>query len=137
LARLEHIIEQALPQYFNSASQSSYESADRRARSTSYGPDEDNRSMIDEQDPSGGTFQSGKWYGNSASGSVAPASVLEQVNVSMVVLILLSDTLFTSWQTSSLPVQIKNNGITLIPLLISMLDLPASTEPVTAIINQP
>lgn len=137
MARLEHIIEQALPQYFNSASQSPYESTDRRARSASYGPDEDNRSTIDEQDPSGGTFQSGKWYGNSASGSVAPASVLEQVNVSMVVLILLSDTLLTSWQTSLLLVQIKNSGITLIPLLISMLGLPASTELVTAIINQP
>jgi hypothetical protein len=45
--------------------------------------------MTDEQDPSGGTFQSGKWYGNSASGSVAPASVLEQVNVSLVVLVAL------------------------------------------------
>ncbi|OAX36194.1 hypothetical protein K503DRAFT_321994 [Rhizopogon vinicolor AM-OR11-026] len=78
LARLEHIIEQALPQYFNSAS-SPYSSTDRHRRSTSYGPDEDNRSMTDEQDPSGGTFQSGKWYGNSASGSVAPASVLEQL----------------------------------------------------------
>ncbi|KAJ8587412.1 hypothetical protein M405DRAFT_309583 [Rhizopogon salebrosus TDB-379] len=75
LARLEHIIEQALPQFFNSASPST----DRHGRSSSYGPDEDNRSMTDEQDPSGGTFQSGKWYGNSASGSVAPASVLEQL----------------------------------------------------------
>jgi hypothetical protein len=45
--------------------------------------------MTDEQDPSGGTFQSGKWYGNSASGSVAPASVLEQVNVLLVVLVAL------------------------------------------------
>ena len=43
---------------------------------------------MDEQDPSGGTFQSGKWYGNSASGSVAPASVLEQVNVLMIFFIL-------------------------------------------------
>lgn len=93
--------------------------------------------MADEQDPSGGTFQSGKWYGNSASGSVAPASVLEQVNVSMVILVLLSDILFTSWQTSSLPVQIKNSGIPVIPLLISMPHLPASTELVIAIINQP
>lgn len=41
--------------------------------------DDDNRSQTEEQDPSGGTFQSGKWYGNSASGSIAPASVLEQV----------------------------------------------------------
>lgn len=89
MARLEHIIEQALPQFFNSASQSSYTSTDRHGRSSSYGADEDNRSMTDEQDPSGGTFQSGKWYGNSASGSVAPASVLEQVNVLLVVLVAL------------------------------------------------
>ncbi|KAJ8515060.1 hypothetical protein ONZ45_g7465 [Pleurotus djamor] len=33
----------------------------------------------DEQDP-GGSFQSGRWYGSSASGSVAVAPVLEQVN---------------------------------------------------------
>ncbi|KAG2757316.1 hypothetical protein P692DRAFT_20789438 [Suillus brevipes Sb2] len=79
LARLEHIIEQALPQYFNSPSQSSYSAADRHQSSTSEGPDDDNRSITDEQDPSGGTFHSGKWYGNSASGSVAPASVLEQL----------------------------------------------------------
>ncbi|KAG1806755.1 fungal-specific transcription factor domain-containing protein [Suillus plorans] len=79
LARLEHIIEQALPQYFNSPSQSSYSGADRHQSSTTEGPDDDNRSITDEQDPSGGTFHSGKWYGNSASGSVAPASVLEQL----------------------------------------------------------
>ncbi|KAG1779359.1 hypothetical protein EV702DRAFT_1178491 [Suillus placidus] len=85
LARLEHIIEQALPQYFNSPSH----------------PDDDNHSMTDEQDPRGSTFHSGKWYGNhSASG------------------ILFSDILFTSWQMSSLPVQIKNSGIRLIPPLI-------------------
>ncbi|KAG0709689.1 fungal-specific transcription factor domain-containing protein [Suillus ampliporus] len=85
LARLEHIIEQALPQYFHSSSQSSYSAADRQHSSISDGPDDDNRSIADEQDPSGGTFHSGKWYGNSASGSVAPASVLEQVNLANVV----------------------------------------------------
>ncbi|KAF8138714.1 fungal-specific transcription factor domain-containing protein [Boletus edulis] len=80
LARLEHIIELALPQYFNSpTSSSSAAPSDRHNLASSEGPDEDNRSITDEQDPSGGTFQSGKWYGNSASGSVAPASVLEQL----------------------------------------------------------
>jgi len=83
LARLEHIIELALPQYFSPGSPSAA-NCDRHNRASSEGPDEDNRSITDEQDPSGGTFQSGKWYGNSASGSVAPASVLEQVNVLMV-----------------------------------------------------
>ncbi|EGO27539.1 hypothetical protein SERLADRAFT_435313 [Serpula lacrymans var. lacrymans S7.9] len=78
LSRLEHIIEMALPQYFSSGSHPSSVGGDR-LRSGSEGPDEDNRSNTEDQDPSGGTFQSGKWYGNSASGSVAPASVLEQL----------------------------------------------------------
>lgn len=78
MARLERIIELALPQYGNATTPVS--TTDRLLRSSSELPDEDNRSVIDEQDPSGGTFQSGKWFGNSASGSVAPASVLEQVN---------------------------------------------------------
>ncbi|KAL4081906.1 fungal-specific transcription factor domain-containing protein [Scleroderma yunnanense] len=77
LARLERIIELALPQYVNTITSTGI--ADRQHRSSSELPDEDNRSITDEQDPSGGTFQSGKWYGNSASGSVAPASVLEQL----------------------------------------------------------
>ncbi|KAF9247093.1 fungal-specific transcription factor domain-containing protein [Melanogaster broomeanus] len=79
LARLEHIVELALPQYFYNSGSSSAPPSDRQNRTSSEGPDEDNRSITDEQDPSGGTFQSGKWYGNSASGSVAPASVLEQL----------------------------------------------------------
>jgi hypothetical protein len=68
LARLEHIIEMALPQFVPPGTPGG--SADRRLNQD----DEP-----DEQDPRNGTFQSGKWYGNSASGSIAPASVLEQV----------------------------------------------------------
>ncbi|KIK95586.1 hypothetical protein PAXRUDRAFT_826859 [Paxillus rubicundulus Ve08.2h10] len=79
LARLEHIVEHALPQYFHHSGSPSAATSDRQNCASSEGPDEDNRSITDEQDPSGGTFQSGKWYGNSASGSVAPASVLEQL----------------------------------------------------------
>ncbi|KAF8843130.1 hypothetical protein BDN67DRAFT_946219 [Paxillus ammoniavirescens] len=79
LARLEHIVEHALPQYFHHSGSPSAGTPDRQNCASSDGPDEDNRSITDEQDPSGGTFQSGKWYGNSASGSVAPASVLEQL----------------------------------------------------------
>ena len=41
--------------------------------------DDDNGSLNEEHDPIGGSIQSGKWYGNSVSGSVAPTSVLEQV----------------------------------------------------------
>lgn len=69
LARLEHIIEMALPQFCPPGSPA--------ARHRSH--DDDARSLPDEQDPRGGTFQSGKWYGNSASGSIAPGSVLEQL----------------------------------------------------------
>ena len=83
LARLEHIIELALPQYFHSSASPPAVPSDRHNRTSSEGPDEDNRSFTDDQDPSGGTFQGGRWYGNSASGSIAPASVLEQVNVLM------------------------------------------------------
>ncbi|THH19873.1 hypothetical protein EW146_g1393 [Bondarzewia mesenterica] len=81
LARLEHIIELALPQYASGLNGlSSLENIGKdHDRSLSPSPDEGARSHTGDQDPSGGTFQSGKWYGNSASGSVAPASVLEQL----------------------------------------------------------
>ncbi|TFY81868.1 hypothetical protein EWM64_g2140 [Hericium alpestre] len=42
-------------------------------------PDGGFNSQADEEDLGAGTFQSGKWYGSSASGSVAPAHVLEQL----------------------------------------------------------
>lgn len=76
LARLEHIIEMALPQYCvpTTPGASSY---DLHNHGDYRNSDEDNRS--EDQDPSGGTFQSGKWYGNSASGSIAPGSIIEQV----------------------------------------------------------
>jgi hypothetical protein len=48
-------------------------------RIPSPGPDDDSHSQTDEQEANGGLFQSGKWYGNSASGSIAPSTVLEQV----------------------------------------------------------
>ena len=70
----------ALPQYFVPSSSSSNGNTDLH-RSSSEGPDDDNGSITEDHDPSGGIFQSGKWYGNSASGSVAPASVLEQVGI--------------------------------------------------------
>lgn len=79
VSRLEHIIEVAFPQLCSSGTPSLY-SNDANAvghhRSPSNGED-DNRSQTEE--PVGGVFQSGKWYGNGALGSVAPASVIEQV----------------------------------------------------------
>ncbi|KAF9453082.1 hypothetical protein P691DRAFT_802459 [Macrolepiota fuliginosa MF-IS2] len=79
IARLEQIIEAALPQYWSGHTiHHDPNGILQRPRSPSIIED-DSRSQPDEQDPSGGTFQSGKWYGNSASGSVAPGSVLEQL----------------------------------------------------------
>lgn len=77
LSRLEHIIEMALPQFCTSNSMDTPISNGLR-RSLSPGED-DTRSQTEEQDPGAGTFQSGKWYGSTASGSVAPAPVIEQV----------------------------------------------------------
>ena len=84
ITRLEHIIQTALPQYWPSTSSAPSSSHARtpidRKRSPSTG-DDDNKSLVEENDPIGGTFHSGKWYGNSASGCVAPSSVLEQVRL--------------------------------------------------------
>lgn len=85
ILRLEHIVEMALPQFCSpSGTPLAYpidqSSMHARQRTPSNGED-DTRSQTEEQDPSNGIFQSGKWYGTSASGSVAPASVIEQVCV--------------------------------------------------------
>ncbi|KAH9938163.1 uncharacterized protein B0H18DRAFT_949598 [Fomitopsis serialis] len=77
LARLEHIVEAALPQYW-SHSPSTPDFFSERRRSSS--PMEDgNRSQAEEEDPCGGMFESGRWFGKSASGSVAAPVVLEQL----------------------------------------------------------
>ncbi|KAH9951597.1 hypothetical protein B0H21DRAFT_684345 [Amylocystis lapponica] len=83
LARLEHIIETALPQYCSHGHSSTPFSDggggyDRR-RSLSPGADDGNRSQPEEEDPNGGMFESGRWYGKSASGSIAAPVVLEQL----------------------------------------------------------
>ncbi|KAF7352745.1 Zn(2)-C6 fungal-type domain-containing protein [Mycena venus] len=70
LARLEHIIEMALPQFVP---------PEPSASANRPNQDDETRSLPDEQDPRNGTFQSGRWYGNSASGSIAPGTVLEQL----------------------------------------------------------
>lgn len=74
IARLEHIIEMALPQFLPPGTP-----GDPGGSAGRHSQDDETRSLPDEQDPRNGTFQSGKWYGNSASGSIAPGSVLEQV----------------------------------------------------------
>lgn len=77
LSRLEHIIELALPHLAGPSSHDAQHRFTHRFASPS--PDDDTRSQADEQDTNGGLLQSGKWYGNSASGSIAPSTVLEQV----------------------------------------------------------
>lgn len=80
LARLEHIIEIALPQFCAPGTpNSSFDTGAPGDRNRSPSMQEDDHSQPEDQDANNGIFQSGKWYGNSASGSVAPASVLEQV----------------------------------------------------------
>jgi len=80
LARLEHIIEIALPQFAGGPGFSSKDGWSReRVRSLSPSADTGAHSQADEDDFGSGTFQSGKWYGTSASGSIAPASVLQQL----------------------------------------------------------
>jgi hypothetical protein len=81
LSRLEHIIEMALPQFYTPGTPGSSATIGDHRRSGSAGLEDDMQSHHEEQDPSGGTFQSGKWYGNSASSSLATASVLEQVGL--------------------------------------------------------
>jgi hypothetical protein len=82
LARLEHIIEIALPQFASGSGLSSKRGQSREyARSLSPSVDAGTHSQAEEDDFGGGTFQSGKWYGTSAAGSIAPASVLQQVRI--------------------------------------------------------
>jgi hypothetical protein len=82
LARLEHIIDIALPQFASASNFSSKDNWSREcALSGSPSADADAHSQAEEDDFGSGTFQSGKWYGTSASGSVAPASVLQQVTI--------------------------------------------------------
>ncbi|KAF8913948.1 fungal-specific transcription factor domain-containing protein [Gymnopilus junonius] len=83
ISRLEHIIEMALPQFCSpSGTPLSYgldQSSSSARQITPSNGEDDTRSQTEEQDPSNGIFQSGKWFGSSASGSVAPASVIELI----------------------------------------------------------
>ncbi|EIN10366.1 hypothetical protein PUNSTDRAFT_99821 [Punctularia strigosozonata HHB-11173 SS5] len=86
VARLENIVEMAFPHLAMSSETSTtpatpieQTSGMDHYSSTSMGAEDDSQSQNEEQDAAGGTFQSGQWYGESVSGSVAPASVLEQL----------------------------------------------------------
>lgn len=73
IARLEHIIEKALPQYASSSPMANGE--DHRDRSPSSLPGEgDDDEMADDR------LRSGTWHGISAIGSVSSAPILEQAS---------------------------------------------------------
>lgn len=77
LARLEQIVEAALPHYWSQGHGTPGCDGDKyRSMSPA---DDGNRSPVEDEDPSGGYFESGRWYGKSASGLVAAPAVLEQV----------------------------------------------------------
>ncbi|EJU06051.1 hypothetical protein DACRYDRAFT_45478, partial [Dacryopinax primogenitus] len=83
LARVENIIEQALPQYASrlgsSIPQSPSDGGDDMGIDTEslHG---DSGPQAEDSDPQGGILQGGKWYGSSASGSVTTQPLLEQLH---------------------------------------------------------
>ena len=52
--------------------------------SMSPGVDDEKNSQADDEDVSGGIYESGRWYGNAASGSVAASAMLEKVSSSRI-----------------------------------------------------
>ncbi|KAF9534276.1 hypothetical protein CPB83DRAFT_843977 [Crepidotus variabilis] len=85
VTRLEQIIEMALPpQFLTPGASTSSLPAERNHvhhnhHRTSPNIDDDSKSQPEDQDPSSGTFLNGKWYGPSVSGSIAPGSLIEQI----------------------------------------------------------
>lgn len=79
IQRLEKIIEAALPQYWTSSSLNPSHDSNGHLRQQTPGADDDTRSQPDDEDPSGGFFETGKWYGTSASSIVSAPVVLQKV----------------------------------------------------------
>ncbi len=79
IARLEHIIEVALPQFANQGFPSARHSDVRGSHRAGSYSDDEHGSQAEEQDLVAGTFESGKWYGNNVSGSIAASLVIEEV----------------------------------------------------------
>lgn len=81
VTRLEQIVELALPQLCSPGgpipSASDRNSISRHRTPATY--DDETRSLPEDHEPGGGTFDSGKWYGTSVSGSIAPGALIEQV----------------------------------------------------------
>ncbi|KAI0692567.1 fungal-specific transcription factor domain-containing protein [Cytidiella melzeri] len=80
LARVEHVLAVALPDHWNASHSGSHHGngTDHRG-SPSPGADDDKASQGDDEDVSGGIYDSGRWYGNAASGSVAASAMLEKL----------------------------------------------------------
>ncbi|KAI5124904.1 hypothetical protein M0805_007332 [Coniferiporia weirii] len=79
LSRLEQIIELALPQFAGGSPSSP--SSPAAGPSIHSRMTDDEGSQAEEGDVGAGTFDGGgKWYGKSVSGSVAPVTMLEQLN---------------------------------------------------------
>ncbi|KAK7695857.1 hypothetical protein QCA50_000495 [Cerrena zonata] len=79
IQRLEKIIEAALPQYWTSSSLNPSHDSNGHLRQQTPGADDDTRSQPDDEDPSGGFFETGKWYGTSASSIVSAPVVLQKL----------------------------------------------------------
>lgn len=79
LARVEHVLAAALPEYWSSSQSGSHHNGTDHRGSPSPGVDDDKASQADDEDVSGGIYESGRWYGTAASGSVAASAMLEKV----------------------------------------------------------
>ncbi|KAI0081762.1 hypothetical protein K474DRAFT_1587184 [Panus rudis PR-1116 ss-1] len=75
LSRLERIIESALPQYWTSSTLNNL-SDSHSHRNGSPSAEDDNG---DDEDTTGGFFETGKWYGSTASGVISAPVVLQKL----------------------------------------------------------
>jgi hypothetical protein len=81
VARLEQIVEIALPQFCSPGGVATSERNSIQSRHrTPANYDDDSKSLPEDHEP-GGTFDSGKWYGTSVSGSIAPGALIKQASV--------------------------------------------------------
>lgn len=80
LTRVEQVIQAALPQHWSAThSGHSSDANNERTESHSPGADDDRGSQADDEDVGAGIYESGSWFGTSASGSVAAPAMLEKV----------------------------------------------------------
>ena len=81
VTRLEQIVETALPQFSSPGGLTTSERNSVHSRHrTPAAYDDDSRSLPEDHEPGGGTFDNGKWYGTSVSGSIAPGALIKQAS---------------------------------------------------------